>query len=311
MIIRLAKMLIPSPLRPFARRLYRQLMHWNQRRRFADGFDSSVLQCRIAYNVHGGYCVPLSSRHLPMVQAILAGEVFETQTIEYLASQPASKDLVHAGAFFGDFLPALSHSRRDGAKVWAFEPNYESYRCALITLALNDLKNVSLANAALGAECSRGSLVIRGADGLYLGSTSHMLAENDIPGGPSASIQKAEIVTLDSVIPEDRYVAAIHFDVEGFETQALRGALNTIRRCLPVIILETMPNEDWLAENLWRLGYRMGPRFHYNTVLIPESQLWGHGPGPWPAGETAAEEATCAASSDRYGRRKAMHLDSH
>ena len=34
-----------------------------------------------------------------------------------------SPDFVHAGALFGDFLPALSRSRRGSAEVWAFDPN--------------------------------------------------------------------------------------------------------------------------------------------------------------------------------------------
>jgi hypothetical protein len=39
------------------------------------------------------------------------------------------KDIVPAGAYFGDFLPALSNCG-DDVGVWAFEPNVENYTCA-------------------------------------------------------------------------------------------------------------------------------------------------------------------------------------
>ena len=264
MIIKhLARAVIPSPLRPSAKRVYRLLKRRNQPR-----FDPSVLQCRVAYNVHGGYCVPLSSRHLPMVQAILAGEVFEPETIEFLESYPGAGDLVHAGAFFGDFLPALSRSRRASDKVWAFEPNFESYRCASITLAINNLSNVELANAALGDRDETGFLMVRNLNGLSLGSTSRVLDRAEKVAISERNVQVIRLVKLDSVIPTNVHVSAIHLDVEGYETDALNGARNIIRQCRPVIIVETMPNPEWLSNNLWPLGYRIGPKIHYNTVLI-------------------------------------------
>ena len=39
------------------------------------------------------------------------------------ASRPLPMVPRHAGALFGDFLPALSRSRRGSAEVWAFDPN--------------------------------------------------------------------------------------------------------------------------------------------------------------------------------------------
>ena len=61
-------------------------------------------------------------------------------------------DLVHAGTYFGDFIPALSRVCAPDAKVWAFEPNPENYRCALITTTLNNLHNVEIKNAGLGSQ---------------------------------------------------------------------------------------------------------------------------------------------------------------
>jgi FkbM family methyltransferase len=269
MIERLARALIPSPLRPFSQKLYRFLARPYRQRAFAKRFDSAVLQCRIAYNRHGGYCVPLSSLHRPAVQAILAGDVWEAETIDFMAACNADDDLIHAGTFFGDFLPALSRSRRGEAKVWAFEPNPESYRCASVTMAINGLQNVVLTNAGLGERPDTLVLETRTAEGIPLGGGSRILTGKDAAGVAPRHTQEVQVLALDTAVPEDRRVSLIQLDVEGFETQALTGARNIIRRCLPVIVLETMPNNAWLSENLWPLGYRLGPVLHDNTILLP------------------------------------------
>jgi FkbM family methyltransferase len=227
-----------------------------------------MLRCAVAYNRYGGYCVPLSSLHRPAAQAILAGGVWERETIEFLASHGREGDLIHAGTFFGDFLPALSRSRSNGAKVWAFEPNNENYRCATLTLAINGIHNVTLTNAGLGEKRETLSLQTKGSDGIALGGASRLLSGDTVAAVPAPDTERVQVVTLDSVIPEDREVALIHLDVEGSETQALNGARNIIRRCLPVIVLETLPTDEWIAENLRPLGYRIRFKVHDNTVLL-------------------------------------------
>jgi hypothetical protein len=61
----------------------------------------------IARNYHGQYCVPLASRHSPAARMVLAGDIREAATIDVLRAA-APGDIVHAGAYFGDFLPALA-----------------------------------------------------------------------------------------------------------------------------------------------------------------------------------------------------------
>jgi FkbM family methyltransferase len=271
--MRFAKALIPPPLRPSAKSLYRSLIRRARPQRFAHGADPSVLNCATAYNVYGGYCVPLSALHRPAARAIVAGNVWELQTIEFLTSHCGDGDLIHAGTFFGDFLPALARSRRGGARVWAFEPNRESCRCASITVAINGLENVVLANAALGERLETRVLQTSNPDGTPLGGGSRILDAEAFLTVAGANIDRVPIVTLDSTVPYDRTVSLIHLDVEGFETQALTGAGNIIRRCLPVIVVESIPNEDWLAENLLPLGYRVGPCLDGNAVLLPPGKM--------------------------------------
>ena len=226
--------------------------------------SDSVLQCCIAYNKYGGFCVPTSSRHRTAAQKILSGDVYEPETIEFLASNNNGGDIVHAGAYFGDFLPALSRSLMSGAKVWAFEPNHENYRCALITTYINDLQNVELINAGLGERQDSLVMVTSSADGRALGGGSRILKDGDEIS--SERREEVQVVTLDETIPLDRTVSIIHLDVEGYEGEALSGSLETIRRCLPIILLETLPENEWMTKNILCLGYRKNGVVHSNAI---------------------------------------------
>jgi FkbM family methyltransferase len=230
--------------------------------------SNRLLQCCIAYNKYGGYCIPLSSRHRPAAKKILAGEVWEADTIEFVQSNCGDGDLVHAGTYFGDFLPALSASCKPGAIVWAFEPNVENYRCACITITLNGLKNVRIRNVALGAKHGSLPLQVLDATGQALGGGSQL--SEDAAGIDKTSYVAARIVPLDSVVPVQRRVSVAQFDVEGFEKPVIAGALGTIRRWKPIIVLEQLPEGAWLERNLAPLGYGILQRISNNVVLSSE-----------------------------------------
>lgn len=186
----------------------------------------------IAYNEHGAYCLPRSVLHRPACRAVMAGEVWERATLQFLCDHAGDGDVVHAGAFFGDFLPALGAAAAPGAKIWAFEALAESWRCAKVTAALNDLANVELRHGALGAETGETTLRTLDKDGLPLGGATFVAAAGDA---------RVAQLRLDEVIPPDRRVNLIQLDVEGAEGAALAGARQLIARCRPLVVLETVP----------------------------------------------------------------------
>ncbi|MGB5292365.1 MAG: FkbM family methyltransferase [Lysobacterales bacterium] len=49
---------------------------------------------------------------------------------------------------------------------------------------------------------------------------------------------EVEVVRLDDIIPESEQVDLIKLDLEGGEYHAMKGAVNLIRRCKPIIIFE-------------------------------------------------------------------------
>lgn len=217
---------------------------------------AGALDVVLGRNVHGLYCVPRHALHRPAAAAVVLGKEYEAKTIAFLAGLRPEADIVHAGTFFGDFLPALANSRTDGARVWAFEPNPESFRCAQITVLLNQLTNVVLAEAALGDFDSRGTLATTGPAGRSLGGGSYLTSGTGVP---------VHVRAIDSAVPGDVEVAAIHLDVEGHELSALNGAEKTIARCRPLLVLETSPL-DWLKDH----GYHPTMSMRRNTVFSPE-----------------------------------------
>jgi FkbM family methyltransferase len=227
-----------------------------------------TLNCCIAYNRFGAYCVPVSGLHRPAALSTLAGDVWEAPTINLITSHCNNGDIIHAGTFFGDFLPALgSASLVAGYKVWAFEPNPESYRCAAITLQLNQIVNVELINAGLGERSDCRWLVATKA-GIALGGASYISpSRNDAQETSSVAKIPVRIVSIDDVVPQGRPISVIHLDVEGYEERALTGAMRMIRKYRPILILETMPTDSWISKNLLPLGYGVTEKVLDNSVL--------------------------------------------
>jgi FkbM family methyltransferase len=219
----------------------------------------------LASNEHGLYCVPRSSHHRPVAQAILAHRVWEAETLELICAADPGADVIHAGTFFGDFLPALSRSRTGDGSVWAFEPHRENHRAAQITILLNDLRNVELTPAGLSAERGAGLLAVGDREGVPLGGSSRII--QDRSRARWWEHEEVPMVRIDDVVGEERRITAIHLDVEGHEQQALTGALATIERCRPMIVVETLPDDAWLAGNLEPLGYRVQTGVNRNSVL--------------------------------------------
>ncbi|MAA79031.1 MAG: hypothetical protein CL916_07195, partial [Deltaproteobacteria bacterium] len=119
-----------------------KLIFWTRRYRAQKKYMEKAVQSgkvasTIAYNKFGVYCVPNSSLSRPASKKVLQGQVYEPETISFIQDNHQQKDIIHAGTFFGDFLPALSQLCSKKQEIWAFEPNPESYACAQITIKLN------------------------------------------------------------------------------------------------------------------------------------------------------------------------------
>lgn len=128
--------------------------------------------------------------------------------------------------------------------VYTFEPDEVNFQCLVMNLAgLNVYKQ----QACLGDK--RGLVALTTSDknvGAYAVDTKRVGVI------PTLMIDDLGLEVCD----------LIHLDIEGWEFPALKGSIETIKRCRPVIVLEWMdhgakfgyPNSD-ITEWLAKLGY--------------------------------------------------------
>lgn len=217
----------------------------------------------LAENEHGRYCIPRSSIHCASARKVLDGEVWERGTLEFIAANCGDGDVVTAGLYFGDFLPALSKSVATGAVVWGFEPGSENFRCATETARLNGLTSPQLFNAALGKDVGRALLRIR-EGAAPLGGTCRI--------EPDSLVEECEevaVTTIDATVPEGRRVSIIHIDAEGSEHLAIAGGWRTIRRNWPVLIIEC--NQPLRVLRALLPHYDLKTVINANMVFFPKA----------------------------------------
>lgn len=220
-------------------------------------------------NRYGIYAVSPAILHRPAARLVAEGQVYEPATIEFIRNRCGDGDVVHAGTFFGDFLPGIAARLGPGALVWAFEPNPSNFALAGETVRLNRLDNVRLQNAALSGTAGQRVMVTRNPAGGSLGGGSYLVegTEGDVAEVVPGQTDEVAAVRIDDVVPADRRVSIVQLDVEGHEVPALEGARATIERCRPILILERFEDGARLAALFPGLGYRPVGRLHGNVVF--------------------------------------------
>jgi len=126
--------------------------------------------------------------------------------------------VVDGGAYVGDHTFGYLKAAGKTGRVYSFEPEPEAYRCLV-----RNCPDAFTYQIALGDS--------------YGPSTMRIVYNN-----PGASwLEKSGLRPL-FVIPLDAMelpsVSLLKLDLEGYEFQALIGAIETIKRCRPIIVIE-------------------------------------------------------------------------
>ena len=115
-------------------------------------------------------------------------------------------------------------------KIYAFEPQKEVFNILKRNVELNELTNkVNIYNLALGSKTSSATIDYDGGLCNNLGMTSIKEDENGL----------LKIEKLDDVIIDVKKINFIKIDVEGFESDVLKGASLTIQKYKPTIWIES------------------------------------------------------------------------
>ena len=176
------------------------------------------------------HCFVYRNFKLPLMQ-------FETSTFACnygleLIDHPQyadGKDIIDAGAYIGDSALVLDRFFPKCQRIYAFEPDPKSYGLMEKTIAMNKKTNIIPVGFALGDANSEGIL------------TSHDMGANLVNrqfGNETEQDRKVRIVRLDDYVNENDIVTGvIKTDLEGFEMHFLRGAIDTIKKHRPIMVL--------------------------------------------------------------------------
>ena len=194
------------------------------------------------------YFVPGYAVHKPVAGRILRKKYvsppLHAVVERVMGWRPGS--ILHAGTFFGDMLP--SFSRKTPSLVYAFEPVLENYLLARHVIERNELDNVLLFHAGLAERTRLGRVETMRSPHRHRGGASFVVSD---PERPTHATQRISLIPIDHLAIDD--LSILQLDVEGFERRVLEGALETIARNEPVIVLED--NRDDCEELLSSLGY--------------------------------------------------------
>lgn len=169
----------------------------------------------------GNYLFPSSDTHFE--RWILEGEYQKKQRdalFEYMEERRPIEYILDVGAHVGLWSRPMMH-RANTKYIWAFEPNSSVRECYVLNMG--GFENYSIYPFALGDKNRKG----------------HLNVETDNSGNTNIHPTKngdTEIRTLDSFNFE--HVDYIKVDVEGFEYNFLKGAVDTLNRCRPFVHLE-------------------------------------------------------------------------
>ena len=200
---------------------------------------------------------------------IVDGRQWEHHTLELLEEhvEPGSV-VVEIGAHIGSHTVPVARLVGPWGRVYAFEPQRKIYRELVHNVALNGITNVVPLRYAVGDGDAR---VIE-LNPTRLGNE----------GGTSVGSggDQAELRSLDSFGFER--VSVLKIDVEGYEDEVLKGAVNTIRRSRPIILIEIMGGNAYdtappkirdRIEGTWSrletLGYDVTPVYAHDYVATP------------------------------------------
>ncbi|CCE04146.1 putative methyltransferase FkbM [Bradyrhizobium sp. STM 3843] len=132
------------------------------------------------------------------------------------------------GANKGSFLYWLARWSRPG-RVIAFEPQPDLAETLSRLCGIFSLKNVVVERSAAYSSSGLQDFFI--PDG-------HQPAASLLKPIEHSKAIKIQTVSLDDYLSENENVSAIKIDVEGAELNVLLGATRTLRRCMPLIVVE-------------------------------------------------------------------------
>ena len=182
---------------------------------------------------------------------------YQQQALDLALEYATGRDLViDIGANIGLFATRFSTVFR---QVVCFEPVTVVYEC--LTLNTRHASNITIHKSGLGDQAGTAMISVP------VGSTNcGQYSMVDFLEHQHAASETVPVARLDDF---DLSPDLIKMDVQGYEPWVLRGALQTLSRCAPVLMLEVEGKavRGQLQEVLGPLGYR-------SVAAVRHDQIW-------------------------------------
>jgi FkbM family methyltransferase len=200
------------------------------------------------------------------------GEFSGEETALFRLIVQPGRTVLDVGANIGAHSVDLSRLVGPTGTVHAFEPQRLMFQLLCANVALNSCANVFTHQTAVGASC--GAILVPTLDP----AEAHNYGGLSLlgPGSGEAVLVK----TIDSL--ELRDCQFIKIDIEGMETEALRGAAATIERFRPILYVENdrLASSTQLIGLLQQYGYRLywhlPPLYSANNFRADSENIFGN-----------------------------------
>lgn len=226
-----------------------------------------------------------------ILQALLGYErylwIFTNYKLKVLKNDPSEKDFFH----FLDLLPNDSHVLDIGAnlglmtyfladkceQVEAFEPIPSNARNLKKLISKKRLNNVNLHEIALGDTNGKIELILPRVDGVVKQGLSHVKADK-MTDFNEGEVVEAVISKLDDLKAiKGKKIDGIKIDVENFEFEVFKGAVELLKQDKPLIYCELWDNQNRYDcfELLTSLGYEIFELVNSELVKLKGDQSHG------------------------------------
>ena len=175
-----------------------------------------------------------------------------------------NKAIIDVGGFIGDSILIFRKYLKN--QIYSFEPVMENFHLIKKTIQLNDIKDTVIENMALGDKNENIKISICGSGSSFKHNFTGIEEE-------------VTVTTLDDYVERNNIkVGLIKVDIEGFEQNFLKGAIQTIKKQKPILLISIYHNySDFydikpFIENL-NLGYKFDIHKPVDGQILSETLL--------------------------------------
>ncbi len=197
--------------------------------------------------------------------------IFDPSQQNLLTLGSAGDTVIDVGANIGATMLALSEKVGSQGRVIGFEPDPCTYEKCNFHLQSNGYENAEIHPLGLGATTSSKRLRVR--------SEKNQGMNQIVPEDCKSQGTQIEITTIDSFVANRglERIDLIKIDVEGYESEVLKGARETIGRFCPKLFIEiddaNLKDHNSSPEAVLAFLRPFGYRFYKDTMKLPLTSL--------------------------------------